>query len=62
MKDILKHYFKTLAEVARQGDAREESFYSTLETLVQQFAESTNRNLVHVTTLPKKLRLATLIL
>ena len=54
MKAILKNYFKALTDVARQGDAREESFYSCLETLLQQFAASTSRSEVHVTTLPKK--------
>jgi len=53
-KAMLKKYFKTITDVASQGDAREESFYSCLETLLQQFAASTNRSEVHVTTLPKK--------
>ena len=53
-KAILKDYFKALTDVASQGDAREESFYSCLETLFQQFAVSTGRSEVHVTTLPKK--------
>jgi len=53
-KTMLKNYFKTLTNVASQGDAREESFYSCLETLLQRFAASTDRSEVHVTTLPKK--------
>ena len=53
-KAILDNYFKVITEVASQGDAREESFYSCLETLLQQYAESTGRSDVHVTTLPKK--------
>ncbi len=53
-KPILTNYFKAITNVASQGDAREESFYSCLETLLQQFAASTDRNEVHVTTLPKK--------
>ncbi|MCK4488256.1 MAG: N-6 DNA methylase, partial [Desulfobacterales bacterium] len=53
-KAILKDYFKALTNVASQGDAREESFYSCLEALFQQFAMSTGRSEVHVTTLPKK--------
>ena len=53
-KAILKDYFKALTDVASQGDAREESFYSCLETLFHQFATSTGRSEVHVTTLPKK--------
>jgi len=53
-KAMLTHYFKAITDVARQGDAREESFYSCLETLLQQCAASTGRDEVHVTTLPKK--------
>lgn len=54
MKTMLKNYFKALADVVRQGDAREESFYSCLETLLQQVAEFTGRSEIHVTTLPKR--------
>jgi hypothetical protein len=53
-KAILRDYFKAITNVASQGDAREESFYSCLETFLQQFATSTGRSEVHVTTLPKK--------
>jgi hypothetical protein len=51
---LLKDYFQALADVASQGDATEESFYSCLEKLFQQFAVSTGRSEVHVTALPKK--------
>jgi len=53
-KAILTAYFKAITDVASQGDAREESFYSCLETLLQRFAASTGRTKVHVTTLPRK--------
>ncbi len=53
-KAMLTHYFKAITGVARQGDAREESFYSCLEALLLQLAASTGRDEVHVTTLPKK--------
>ncbi len=53
-KAMLTNYFKAITNVASQGDAREESFYSCLEALLQQFAASTDRSEVHVTTLPKK--------
>jgi len=53
-KTILKDYFKAITDVASQGDAREESFYSCMEALFQQFATSSGRSEVHVTTLPKK--------
>jgi hypothetical protein len=51
---ILKNYFKAVTDVASQGDAREESFYSCREDLLGQFATSTGRTEAHVTTLPKK--------
>jgi len=36
------------------GDAREESYYSTLEDLLNTYAESINKKNIHITTLPKK--------
>jgi len=33
---MLTNYFKSITNVASQGDAREESFYSCLETLLQK--------------------------
>ena len=54
MKATLTNYFKALANIAWQGDAREESFYSCLETLLQQVAAAAGRSDVHVTTLPKR--------
>ena len=53
-KTIFKKYFQRLAEVAASGDAREESFYSSLEALLEQVAEATERTHVHITMLPKK--------
>ncbi len=53
-KAVLTDYFKAITDVAREGDAREESFYSCLETLLQQLAASAGRSETHVTTLPKK--------
>jgi len=53
-KPLFKQYFQRLAEVAASGDAREESFYSSLESLFGQMAEATGRKHIHVTTLPKK--------
>lgn len=51
---MLKSYLTKLLEKARLGDAREESYYSALEGLLTEFAESTNRKDAHVTVLPKK--------
>jgi len=50
---LFNQYLKNLADVALRGDAREESFYAALEHLLQQVAEVTGRNHVHITTLPK---------
>lgn len=50
---MLKAYFKSLADVAARGDAREESFYSTLERLLHDFAAANRHLKAHVTTLPK---------
>jgi len=56
MKDkaILRSYLKNLHKIMTQGDAREESFYSALEDLINAYAEATAKKSIHVTTLPKK--------
>ncbi len=51
---MLKTYFKRIFDVAKRGDAREESYYSSLEELLRNYAVSINKKQVHVTTLPKK--------
>ena len=51
---MLKAYLKRLFEVAQTGDAREESYYSSLEELLKAFADSTDRKHIRITTLPKK--------
>ena len=53
-KAIITEYFKGITDVAGQGDAREESFYSCLEAFLQKIATSTGRSEVHATILPKK--------
>lgn len=52
-KAVLKEYFSKLARVAGRGDAREESFYSSLEKLLARVCRDTGRTHVQVTTLPK---------
>ena len=52
-KTLFSTYLKTLAAVARQGDAREESFYRTLEDMLKEMACATGKTDVHVTTLPR---------
>ena len=51
---MLKAYLKRILDVANHGDATEQSFYSTLEGLLQEYAKSIGKHNVHVTTLPKK--------
>ena len=52
-KAIFSKYLKNLADVARQGDAREESFYPALADMLKEVADATGRTHVHVTTLPR---------
>lgn len=40
--------------MARQGDAREESYYPALKVLLNEYAVSTNKKNIHITILPKK--------
>jgi len=51
---MFSEYLRAITEVANRGDAREESFYSSLATLFRSFATSTGRSEVHVTTLPRQ--------
>ena len=51
---MLKSYLKKIYEIANRGDAREESYYSTLEDLLNEYAESAGKRNIHITTLPKK--------
>lgn len=51
---MLKQYLKKVFEIANQGDAREESYYPTLEVLLKEYADSIGKKYIHITTLPKK--------
>jgi len=51
---VLKSYVKRIFEVAKRGDAREETYYSCLEELLKNYADSIGKKQTHVTTLPKK--------
>ena len=51
---MLKSYLKELYEITIRGDAREESYYSALEALLQRYAASAGNKKTHITTLPKK--------
>ncbi len=50
---MLKSYLKKIAKIANQGDAREESYYATLEELFKKIAQSFGKGKIHITTLPK---------
>jgi hypothetical protein len=39
-EQMLKSYFKKMFEVGKTGDAREESYYSALEDLLQTYGDS----------------------
>jgi predicted helicase len=51
---MLIEYLKRIADISNRGDAREESYYSTLENLIAKYAESIGKKNIHITTLPKK--------
>lgn len=51
---MLKPYLKKILKVARQGDAREESYYPALKDLLNEYAVSTTKKNIHVTINPKK--------
>ncbi len=51
---MLNFYLKRIFDVTKHGDAREESYYSSLEELIERCAESSGKKKTHVTTLPKK--------
>ena len=50
---MLKSYLKKIAKIANQGDAREESYYASLEELLGKLAQSFGKGKIHITTLPK---------
>lgn len=50
---MLKSYISKLYEIASRGDAREESYYSVLEVLLKEYAESQSKRNIYITTLPK---------
>ncbi len=51
---MLKPYLEKISEITNRGDASEESYYSTLEELLDKYTESIGRRNIHITTLPKK--------
>jgi type I restriction-modification system DNA methylase subunit len=51
---MLKFYLKNIYEMIQRGDAREESFYSVLEELLNKYSESINKRDIKITTSPKQ--------
>ena len=51
---MLKTYIKEISKVAKTGDAREESYYKALATLLESFALSIKKAKTQVTILPQK--------
>jgi hypothetical protein len=52
--EMLKSYLKKIYEIIQRGDAREETYYSTLEKLLEEYSESINKKDIKITILPKK--------
>ena len=50
---MLKSYLKKIFKTANQGDAREESYYATLEELFKKTAQSFGKGKIHITPQPK---------
>ncbi len=51
---MLKSYLNEIYKIYINGDAREESYYSTLSNLIKKYAKSTRKNKIEITILPKK--------
>jgi hypothetical protein len=51
---MIRTYLKRIFDIASRGDDREESYYSTLESLFEEYANSAGKLHIKLTTLPKK--------
>ncbi len=51
---MLKTYLTEISRVTQRGDAREESYYEALASLIKNFAQSTKKVKIEVTILPKE--------
>jgi hypothetical protein len=51
---MIRTYLKRIFEIASRGDDREESYYSTLESLFEEYANLAGKLHIKLTTLPKK--------
>jgi hypothetical protein len=51
---MINQYLSEIIKTTQRGDAREESYYSTLANLIETFAHSIGKQQIQITTLPKK--------
>jgi len=51
---MIDTYINKIASITKRGDAREESYYSALGVLLEEFSETRRKKKAHVTVLPKK--------
>ena len=51
---MLKEYLNNIQDSINQGDAREESYYTHLDSLIRNFANENKIKKVDITILPKK--------
>jgi len=51
---MIKSYLRKIFGISKRGDAREESYYSTLEELIKNYLDSTGKKKIEITILPKK--------
>jgi len=51
---MITSYLKNILEISNRGDAREESYYAALQSLLNEFASQSSYKHVKITTLPKK--------
>ena len=51
---MLKTYLKKIFETASRGDATEQSYYLTLQDLLNEYSKSVGKKNIHITQLPKR--------
>ena len=51
---MLKSYLRKIYEIIQRGDAREETYYSTLEELLSEYSKLINKKDIKITTLPRQ--------
>lgn len=54
MKTMIDQYIKEIAGITRRGDAREESYYGALNSLIEEYSNAKRHKKIHITVLPKK--------